>query len=69
MLRWSIVFSRYKVKKNAKIKNRYNHTSTPDPGHHMGKRRRKKQTIKHSIPESQEVSPYQTGYHKAVRNR
>ena len=39
---------------------------TPDPGHHMGKWQN---TKKHHIQESQEVSPFPAGDHKAAMNR
>ena len=41
-------------------------TTTPDPGHHMGK---SQNTKKHHIQDSQEVSPFLAGDHKAAMNR
>ena len=38
----------------------------PDPEHHIGKWRKHK---KHNTQESQEVSPFPAGDHKATRNR
>ena len=41
-------------------------STTPDPGHHMGKLQKYR---KHHIQESQEVSPFPEGDHKAATNR
>ena len=41
-------------------------STTPDPGHHMGKLQN---TRKHHIQEKQELSPIQAGDHKVARIR
>ena len=41
-------------------------STTPDPGHHMGKWQKHK---KNYIQENQEVSPFPSGDHKATMNR
>ena len=55
-----------KVRKNSKIWNRYNQVQHPtrDAIWESDKSRRK-----HHIQESQEVSPFPAGDHKAARNR
>ena len=60
-------FAKYiKVRKKAKIRNRYNQAPhlTQDTT-----RESDKKTIKHHIQESQEVSPFPAGDHKAAMNR
>ena len=55
-----------KVSKEAKIRNRYNQVP------HMTQdttRESDKNTMKHHTQESQDVSPFRAGDHKAERNR
>ena len=54
--------SKYEGRDQRPIKS----STTPDPGHHM---RSVKNTRKHYIQESQEVSPFPAGDHNAVMNR
>ena len=65
MLRWYIVCSRYKVNKKAEIKNRYNQAPHLTQDSMIWKSEKK--ATKHHIPESQEVSPFHTGYREAAR--
>ena len=55
-----------KVKKKAYIKNRYNQVLTPAQDTIW---ENDKNTRKHHTQESQEVSPFQAGEHKAVKSR
>ena len=63
MAKWTI---KDKVRKKAKIRNRYNQVPylTKDAIWESGKNTRKRH-----IQESQEVSPFPAGDHKAARNR
>ena len=54
-----------KVSKGAKIRNRYNQVPTPDPGYQWES---DKLTVD-TTNESQEVSPFPAGDHKAHINR
>ena len=58
----------FKVRKKAKIRNRYNEVPhlTQDTTWERGQ---KTHTRKHHIQESQEVSPFPADDHKAARNR
>ena len=55
----------YKVSKSAKIRNRYNQCTTPGPGYQWES---DKLTVD-TTNESQEVSPFPAGDHKAHINR
>ena len=56
----------FKVRKEGKIRNRYNQAPhlTQDPTWESDKN-----TIKHHMQESQDVSPFPAGDHKAAMNR
>ena len=54
------------VARKAKIRNRYNSSTIAEPGHHMEKWQN---TIKYNIQESQVISPFLAGDHKAARDR
>ena len=55
-----------KVRKKAKVRNRYNQVPLPTQDTVWES---DKNTIKHQTQESQEVSPFSAGDHKATRNR
>ena len=56
----------YESKKENKDHESIQSNTTPDPGHHIGKRQNKS---KYYTQESQDVSPFPTGEDKAARNR
>ena len=59
-------FRGYKIKQEGKDQESIQSSTTPDPGHHIGKGQN---TRKYHIQESQEVSPFPAGDHKAAMNR
>ena len=60
------IFANIQRKEEGKDQESIQSSTTPDPGHHMGKR---KNAGKHHIQESQEVSPFPTGDHNVAGNR
>ena len=57
----------FQCKKGDKDQESIQSNTTPDPGYHMGKSQKDKETYKKN--KSQEVSPFPAGDHKAAMNR
>ena len=60
------LFNKNLSKKVGKVKESIQSSTTPDPGHRMGKCQKDKR--KHHGKDSQEVCPFPTGAHKAAKN-